>query len=208
MWIGLAMLGFILTDLLGSGNSILRGDANVVGEVNGTKIQLQEFSDKMKQREQAIRQQNPQQAQFITQKQIADGVWDQILRDHLMQEQYDQLGFKVTGRELLERIKANPNIQQAPAFKDQASGQFSEGRLQQYITQLEQNRDVDEQSRQGYEQWIEFESGVKSQALQTKYNQAIQKGIYVPSAMARELHERNNSQTSANFYCKRVQCYA
>ena len=32
--IGLAMAAFILTDLLGSGNSIFRGDATVVGKIN------------------------------------------------------------------------------------------------------------------------------------------------------------------------------
>ena len=45
------MLGFILTDLLGSGNSIFRGDANVVGKVNGRTYELQEFSVLMEERE-------------------------------------------------------------------------------------------------------------------------------------------------------------
>ena len=200
--IGVAMLGFILTDLLGSGNSIFRGDANVVGKVNGRTYELPEFSTLMEEREQLIRQNNPQQAQFITRKQVADGVWDELLRDQLLGEQYDKLGFQVTSRELYERIKSNPSIQQAPAFKDQVTGQFSEGLLSQYISNIEDNRDIDEQAADAYNQWVNFESSVKAQTLQTKYNQAISKGIYFPKPLAKEVASRQNTQTNVNFIVK------
>ena len=200
--IGVAMLGFILTDLLGSGNSIFRGDANVVGKVNGRTYEVQEFSTLMEEREELIRQNNPQQAQFITRKQVADGVWDELLRDQLLGEQYDKLGFQVTSRELYERIKGNPSIQQAPAFKDQVTGQFSDGLLSQYITNIEDNRDIDDQAAQAYDQWVNFESSVKAQSLQTKYTQAITKGIYFPKALAKEVVTRQNTQTNVNFIVK------
>ncbi len=200
--IGIAMLGFILTDLLGSGNSLLRGDANLVGKVNGESYELQKFSKLMEEREELIRQNNPQQAQFITRKQVADGVWDELLREQLLGEQYDKLGFHVSARELTERIKANPSIQQAPAFKDQVNGQFSEGLLQRYITNIEDNRDIDEQAALAYQQWVDFEESVKAQTLQTKYNQAISKGIYFPKSLAVELSSRQNTQTNLNFVVK------
>lgn len=200
--IGVAMLGFILTDLLGSGNSIFRGDANVVGRVNGRTYELPEFSERLEKAEQNMRLNNPQQAQFITRKQVADAVWDEILRDQLLGEQYEKLGFQVTSRELYERIKTNPSIQQAPAFKDQVTGQFSEGLLQQYLTNIEDNRDIDEQAADAYAQWVEFESSVKAQTLQTKYNQAISKGIYYPESLAAEMVQRQNTQNNVNFIVK------
>lgn len=202
MVIGVAMLGFILTDLLGSGNSLLRGDANVVGKVNGQSYDLQGFSKLMESREEIVRQNNPQQAQFITRKQIADGVWDELLREQLLGEQYEKLGIQVSSKELYERIKSNPSIQQAPAFKEQVTGQFSEGLFQQYITNIEDNHDIDEQAALAYEQWIEFEKSIKAQTLQTKYNQAIVKGIYYPKALARETVMRQNTQTNVNFIVK------
>ena len=48
--IGLAMLAFILTDLFSSGNSVLQGDINVVGEINGVEIDAREFSQRIDQR--------------------------------------------------------------------------------------------------------------------------------------------------------------
>lgn len=194
--IGVAMLAFILTDLLGSGNSLFRADANVVGKVNGRTIESREFAQRMEEREQLIRQQNPQQAQFITRKQIADGVWNEIIREEVMGEQYDELGFMVSSRELYERLKSNASIQNAPAFKDQVTGQFSEGLFQQYINNLKDNKDIDPQAAEAYQQWVDFEKGQKQMALQNKYNTAISKGLYVPEAIA-----KNNFQsksTSAN----------
>ncbi len=187
--IGVAMLAFILTDLLGSGNSMFRADANVVGKVNGRTIESREFAMRMDEREQIIRQQNPQQAQFITRKQLADGVWNEIVREELMGEQYDDLGFMVSSRELYERLKANPSIQGAPAFKDQVTGQFSEGMFQQYITNLRDNKDIDAQAAEAYQQWVDFEKGQKELALQTKYNTAVEKGIYVPKPIAKSVYQ-------------------
>lgn len=194
--IGVAMLAFILTDLLGSGNSLFRADANVVGKVNGRTVESREFAMRMDEREAIIRQQNPQQAQFITRKQIADGVWNEIVREEVMGEQYDDLGFMVSSRELYERLKANPSIQSAPAFKDQVTGQFSEGMFQQYITNLRDNMNVDPQAAEAYQQWVDFEKGQKEMALQTKYNKAVEKGLYVPKQIAKASFQ--SSSISAN----------
>ena len=194
--IGVAMLAFILTDLLGSGNSIFRADANVIGKVNGRTVESREFAQRMDEREQIIRQQNPQQAQFITRKQIADGVWNEIIREEVMGAQYEDLGFMVSSRELYERLKSNPSIQSAPAFKDQVTGQFSEGLFQQYISNLRDNKDIDPQAAEAYQQWLDFERGQKEMALQTKYNKAVEKGLYVPQSIAKADFQGNS--TSAN----------
>lgn len=194
--IGVAMLAFILTDLLGSGNSMFRADANVVGKVNGRTVESREFAMRMDEREAIIRQQNPQQAQFITRKQIADGVWNEIIREEVMGEQYDDLGFMVSSRELYERLKANPSIQGAPAFKDQVTGQFSEGLFQQYITNLRDNKDIDPQAAEAYQQWLDFEKGQKDMALQNKYNKAVEKGLYLPKPIVRKVY--NSNSVSAN----------
>ncbi len=195
--IGVAMLAFILTDLLGSGNSILRADANIVGVVNGRNIEVQEFGRKMEELRNRVLQQNPQQAQFLTNKQLADGVWNELVREQLMQDQYDELGIKVTSAELLMRLKSNPSIQSAPVFQDQVTGQFSEGLFQQYINNIEANRGLEEQATEAYAQWIEFEKSEKTNTLQTKYNKAVEKGLYVPKSLAKDLYVRNSTTVNA-----------
>ena len=159
--IGLAMLAFILTDLLNSGGSVLRGSANVVGRVNGTPIEYTEFNSKMDQLETQVKSQNPQQAQFITRKQLADGVWDEFLRDNILGEQYDDLGFEITPDELYERLKQNPNIQSAPIFKDEMTGGFSDTKFAQYISNMKSQSGSNAQAAEAYMQWIDFEKAIK-----------------------------------------------
>lgn len=195
--IGVAMLAFILTDLLGSGNSILRADANVIGVVEGETVELPEFQAKMTELRTRIEQQNPQQAAFLTDKQVADGVWNEIVREKLMQEQYDELGIQITSAELYKRLMDNPNIQSAAPFQDPNGGGFNEGLFQQYINNIESNRGTDEQASAAYAQWIDFEKSEKINTLQTKYNKAIEKGLYVPMALGKDAFVRNSTTVNA-----------
>ena len=58
--IGLAMLAFILTDLFSSGNSMFRNDANIVGEIDGKKVDYREFTSRIEERIALLQNQNPQ----------------------------------------------------------------------------------------------------------------------------------------------------
>ena len=95
------------------------------------------------------------------------------------------------------RLKSNPSIQSAPVFQDPNTGQFSEALFQQYINNIEANRGIEEQATEAYAQWIDFEKSEKTNTLQTKYNKAVEKGLYVPKAFAKELFVRNNTTVNA-----------
>lgn len=197
--IGLAMLAFILTDLFSSGGSVFQSQQTVVGKVNGTAIEFNEFDKLLTQRRTDLERQSPDQARFATTKQLADAVWDQFLREKLVKDSYSDMGFSVTGRELSERIKQNPTIQNAPAFKDQVTGNFSEALLQQYITNLRDNSEANAEAAELYQQWIVFERATKEDALSLKLNKAVQEGLYMPAALAKEIYQRNNTQINLQF---------
>ena len=196
--IGLAMAAFILTDLLGSGNSIFRGDATVVGKINGRNIQVQDFSQRMDTYEKAVRAQSQGQ-QNLTRKQVADGAWNELLQEEIMGEQYEEMGFAVSSAELYDRLKSNPNVQSAQAFKDQVNGQFSEALFQQYLTNLRDQSGSDQRAAEAYVQWLEFEEGTEKAALSQKYITAVQKGLYMPLKMTEMEYERNNASITAKF---------
>ena len=201
--IGIAMLAFILTDLLGSGNSILAGNASVIGKVNGQTIEVNEFSRRMNEYQKRLTQQaqqNPQQAPpNYTSKQLADGVWNEILREELMNEQYENLGIEVSSKELYERLKTNPGVQSAPVFKDPQTGLFSEALFSQYINNIKDNTAGDPEAGNAYEQWLDFEEGTYTDTKLQKYTAAVQKGLYMPKNMARMEYLMNNESSTAQF---------
>jgi hypothetical protein len=190
--IGFAMMAFILTDLLGSGGSLFN-DYNTIGKIDGNKIGRDVFAMKMDE----LIKSNPQYAQF-TSKQQADAVWNQILREQLLGEQYDELGMLVTAEELRYDLLNNPQVQQIQLFMDQ-SGQFTEAAFTEGLRVLNERKDSDPQFREFYVQWVAFEKSVKEQSLMMKYNTAIEKGLYTPKALARAEHIAGSKQVNVSF---------
>lgn len=198
--IGVAILAFILTDLLGSGNSIFRGDALVVGKINGRTIELPEFSKEMTEYEALLKQQQQQNpSSNYSQLQVAEGVWNKLISEELLENQYDNLGFECTSQELYERLKSNPNIQNAPVFKDPVSQVFSESLLQEYINNIKANSSNDENARKEYEGWLNFEDGTIEDTRSRKYTTAVEKGIYYPKNLAKINYAMDNNSTTGKF---------
>lgn len=197
--IGVAMAAFILTDLLGSGDSILRNNANNVGEVNGREIDIRDFNAKVDERLTLLQQQNPENAQNISRVQVAEQIWREFLQEEILGSSYEELGISVTANELFDRIAENSMIQQQPAFKDPNTGRFSPAALKQYIQSIQDNSLNDEQAAQALRQWVTFEEGTKDQVLQDKYLYAVRKGIYMPSILAQTDYLRRNENSAINY---------
>jgi len=190
--IGLAMVAFILTDLLGSGNSMLRNNANVVGEVDGSEIDIRDFNIRMDERLALIQQQNPQQAAGISRIMLADQIWREYQEEILLGASYEDLGLAVNDLELFERITRNPQVKSQEGFKDKVTGKFSTAQLKQYIQTIEDNVNNDPQAAAAFQQWINFETGTREEALRNKYLYAVRKGLYMPSALAKADYNRRN----------------
>lgn len=197
--IGLAMLAFILTDLLGSGNSMLRNNANVVGEVNGSEIDIRDFNIRLDERLALIQQQNPEQAAGITRIMLADQIWREYQEEILLGASYEDLGLAVNDLELFERITKNPQVRSQAGFKDQVTGKFSTAQLKQYIQTIEENLNNDPQAAAAFQQWINFEQGTRDEALRNKYLYAVRKGLYMPSALAKADYNRRNELSTIQF---------
>jgi peptidyl-prolyl cis-trans isomerase D len=190
--IGLAMAAFILTDLLGSGGMLFT-DYNSVGEINGKKITREEFAIRMEK----LVQSNQQYSNFSTKMQ-ADFVWNQILREELLGKEYNKLGMSITSEELFYDLVNNPQVRQIQLFQDQ-SGQFSESAFRQGMSYLVDNKDNEPQLREFWDQWIAFEQSVKDQSLVFKYNNAVEKGLYTPQALARADHVASTQTYAISF---------
>ena len=199
--IGFAIVAFVLGDLLGNGNSIFRGDAAVVGKINGRTIEITEFSREMTAYEILVKQsqqQNGQNTNF-TQMQIVDGVWNKLISEEILESQYEELGFECTSEELYERLKSNPNIQNAPGFKDEVSQTFSEAKMQAYISDIKANSGSDENARKEYENWLNFEDGTIEDTRSRKYTTSIEKGLYYPKNLVKINYEMENNSSTGKF---------
>ncbi len=191
--IGLAMAAFILMDLLGSGDSLIRGNQLMVGKINGRSIDLPEFSERMEQITENYRQTSGDMSLAnVTRKQFAEAAWEEFIRDYTLTKDLKTLGLTVGDDELYSRIIQHPDILQADAFRDEVTNAFSEARLQQYLTSLQDQRFDNPDANRFWQQWKGFENNMRSEALNNKYSIAISLGMHKPEKLAKFNFELEN----------------
>ena len=169
--IGVAMLAFIMTDLLSSQGGGTPTDL-VVGEINGQPVDYKDFEQRVQQNVENQKQSNPN----INVSQVRNSTWSQTLREYIYQEQYEKLALSVGSDELFDMIQGdNPHPSILQSFSDPQTGEFSRARLLQYLKE-----DIDnDETGQSRLMWLRFEEAIMNERKTNKYNALAQKGFSV-----------------------------
>lgn len=192
--IGLALLSFVLQDLLSSGSSIFSGSANEVGEINGNSVSGEEFARRLTDAEEKYkRNQNAAGVDENTRQQLVNEIWNEYLDEYLFNIELEKAGIDVTEDELFDLVQGDnvdPQVQQIPLFQDSITKQFDRNRVIRFLkTQLSEENDPEGRFR---ESWADFENSLMKQRRKNKYYALIKKSIYVPTAFAkRDFIEKN-----------------
>ena len=187
-----ALLAFLLGDLFQSGGSTFFGDPNVIGSVNGVKLSRQEVTKKMEE----LRAGNPETYANTSSIQLANFVWTNFMSDAILGQELDAADMSVSDQEIYYDIINNPNIRQSFAG---ANGQFDENMFKSYLAQVRDNKDVTEQSAEMWTQWLSFENAVVNQAKNFKFNNAIEKAVFMPTALIETEFARSDAQHPAQY---------
>ncbi len=134
--IALALLAFILTDLLGSGSSIFV-DRETVGVIDGHKVKTLEFQQKIENAEAIYKIEN-QTSSIPEQKQneLREGVWQQEIADVVFGELFEDAGIEVSDAEILDMACGDhvvPACRQM--FTNPQTGVFDRNLALQYLQQ-------------------------------------------------------------------------
>ena len=206
--IGLALLSFVLQDLLTSGNSIF--SSNEVGEINGTSISGEEFANKLDAAEQKYkRNQNQSSVDDNVRQQLLNEVWNEYLDNYLFNPELDNAGVDVHEDELFDMVQGenvDPQVQQIPLFQDSITKQFDRNKVIKFLkTQLTEENDPDGKYR---ESWGDFEKSLMKARRKSKYNNLIKKGIYVTTAVAKRDFAEKNKNVAYRLVAKRYDTVA
>ena len=118
--IALALFSFVLADVIKSGT--FGSSANSVGSINGTDISAQDFMQQVAMIE--------KQGQGMSNTQAMNTAWEQKVRSIILGEEFEKLGLKIGGEQLINVIKQNPNFAQNQQFLN-AAGQFDENKCKE-----------------------------------------------------------------------------
>jgi len=192
--IGIAMLAFVLTDLISSGSSIFGGTANSVGEIAGENVSYEEYNAKYEQLKATVLQNNPgiQMDEMVVQ-QYRQQAWDIFVQEKVQSKEYSKLGLDVGAGELEDlTIGNNTHPQIQTAFKDPQTGQFNKTRLIQF---LKEDIVANPQAR---ESWLEFQAQFTKGLIAEKYNNLIKSSFYATDLDTRSSIRDENQTMNAD----------
>jgi peptidyl-prolyl cis-trans isomerase D len=159
--IALALFSFVLADLFKNSDALSSKSQNVVGTVNGKDITREDFLQKV---EIAQKQAGPS----ATNTQVMNRVWEQEVRQAVMETQFNELGMTIEKDQMRDLLKNA--LATSPEFLNEA-GLFDENKLNEYIINLK------ETSVATYQDWINYEKSLASNALQQNYFNLVKAGL-------------------------------
>lgn len=193
--IGLALFAFIIGEVVHYGSSFMNGDRTTIGEVNGEKINYEDFAAKLDQNMQNFKQQsgqaslNPQMVSYVQQN-----TWNQQISQVILLKQIGKLGITVGDNESISLVQgSNPSPQIVQAFTNRETGQFDKQQLNAFLANISSSK-ADPATKA---QWANFVNQIIEGKKSEKYLSLIKNGLYVNSLEAREDYEARNK--IANF---------
>ena len=182
--IGIALLAFVLQDLFQSQG---RNTGPSVAVVDGDKISVRDFEE-AKERNVGGRN-NLTSAQTYD---ISNSTLEQMIKDNIMDKEYEAAGFGVTTDELMDQLTGEKPHQWAVQNFGDGNGNVDKQRVNDYIQNLST------MPAEYYNQWVEIEKYLKKDRLEQKFNNLVKASYFLPTALAKKYYENKNMKVSAD----------
>ena len=167
--IALALFSFIIGDIfqnLGSSDKT----QTVIATVNGEDIKRDAFMNKVENIQR-------QSGGSVSNTQAMNRVWDQEVRNKVMQTQYDALGISIERDYMRQLLKQN--LGTFEEFKNEA-GLFDEDKLNEFIANLKAiapETTTLNGTPVNYKAWTDFEQNISQTGVQQTYFNLVKAGI-------------------------------
>jgi peptidyl-prolyl cis-trans isomerase D len=200
VFIGLALALFILETALNSNSSLLRGNKDIVGVIDGEKIHYRDFESRVDETVTNYKlQTNQANVDDNTMYSLRDQAWNQLISEQINGSEYRKLGLTVSPDELKDMFIGRepiPEIKQA--FTNPQTGTFDPASVKTYIENLDQVAEGEQQGERRA-RWVAFERAAKDNRLQTKYQNLISHAMYIPKWQAEADYNEKNTRAAVQF---------
>ncbi|MDR1331702.1 MAG: SurA N-terminal domain-containing protein [Tannerella sp.] len=197
MVVGLALFAFIINDALNSTSTYQRQSQDEVANVDGTPIKYMDYSFRIEEMTDVFKIQS--QTTLVTdeyKEQINQSVYDMMVREIIMNNDFGDMGIYVTPEELFDMVEGenvSPMAQQFPLFIDPSTGMFSKAYALDVLKSFDNLDNFTPSQRPEIERlrnfWLFWERNMKTQRLQEKYMNLLGKAIVANPLEARDAYE-------------------
>ena len=150
--IGFCLLAFVIGDVIQSGG--FRQSTRNVGSVNGVDISAQDFLQKVSMAE--------KNSQGMSNTQASNGVWEQEVKQILLDAEFEKIGLKIGKEQMINVIKQNPNFAQDPRFLN-AAGQFDVNKFNEFVASIKSSQPDQ------WNNWLAYEKQLQQMATEQMY---------------------------------------
>ncbi|ADR21991.1 peptidylprolyl isomerase [Marivirga tractuosa] len=193
--IGLSILAFLLTDLLGPDSMLLGGGrSNDVGEIAGKTINLPEYQRKVEEFRNNFRAGNGRAPSDQEMNSIRQQAWDFLIIEKAFQEQYDELGLEVTNEELVDMVQGDnisPIVKRN--FTNPETGEFNKEQVVNMI------RNIAQAPAEQQAQWYSFESSLVPARARAKYDELLGGSTYITKAEAERAYKKETENAEVEY---------
>jgi parvulin-like peptidyl-prolyl isomerase len=181
--IALALFSFVIGDLFRNSDALTSKSQNIVATINGKDISREDFMQKV---ELAQRQLGPNG----TSMQAMNRVWEQEVRQAVLETQFEELGLTVEKDQMRDLLRTN--LASNPEFQNEA-GIFDENKLNEYIANLRETSAV------AYKQWVDYENNIAVTSLQQDYFNMVKAGMSGTVAEGKLEHTLQNESVDIKY---------
>jgi peptidyl-prolyl cis-trans isomerase D len=193
--IGIAILSFVLTDLLGGQNSIFfrGGNDRTVGEIAGQDVDIEEYANLVENMKANYRNNFGRAPGESEERTLREQAWQYLIVEKAFTKVYEDAGVEVGTEELFDMVQGknvSPDIQQI--FINPNTGQFDKERLIQTIASLNT-------TPQGRAQWAEFEANLIPARLRVKYDNLLAMTTMASKAEAKLSYDEQTAMAEVKY---------
>jgi len=189
--VGVAIAAFVIGDF---GKKKASGTTNIA-VVSGEEIPYTDFTAKVEEALDAQKENRPNDK--ITDQeafQIRQGIYDQMVKEVIMGNEFEELGLVVSPEELFDQVQGKqPHRYILQYFKDPKTGAYDPALVLNYLKQLDQ---MEPKARK---QWLAFEKAIKEDRQETKFNKLVEKSFYMPKAFLKRDYENKTRSMKLRF---------
>tara|TARA_B100000902_G_C27313943_1_gene920105 strand:- start:283 stop:2112 length:1830 start_codon:yes stop_codon:yes gene_type:complete len=199
--IGIAMLGFILTDLMSGGTSLFQKGQNLLLKVNDTELAFTNFEKELEQNIN-IKFVSSFGTVNITEDQRQkerDLFFEQKTEDILLSEKFNQSGIKVSDREIWDLISGEVTGNQTSLFGYFFREQTESGDWSNYSPELIRDWIEMGQDNPQWPRYIFFKNNEIRDRQISKYYSAIKNGLYATEKDARSYYKDQTKSVSGKY---------
>ncbi|MDT7829251.1 SurA N-terminal domain-containing protein [Pricia sp. S334] len=161
--IGLALFAFVISGVFTSGDLGGGKVGSSIAEINGEEISIDGFREKV---DIASRNSGPNASTMQTVNQV----WDQEVRNTIMEQQLEHLGLNIEQDQIMNYIGTIPGYSQNPQFQNE-NGVFDPNKFRAFIADIKVNQPAQ------YQFWLQNEASIIQSAKQQAYFNLVKAGV-------------------------------